>query len=328
MTWPRFARGASLGYAVKNRIKGDAEPVVPPAPAAIHCDAPRRDRAARLRPRLRRASPAGRDPRSRAVHTSEKLHHRRARLLPSPPGRGRHGRAGGDQRPGIDDGPRRQNARLLHQSDRFCRAARRRSSAGDRPGLERDRLRRHRRRPIAARRCRRAGRSTPMASETTDPPRRAGRRAALVRRRARRQYRADDRSPRCWTDVRELVARRAIVHVRRSLARRWIVPHRDHAQPARAGLSEAPGFQLERLASLGVIFRDGAPLPPKSNYLTRSSPKSSARWNLDPARRVELHIGTLLKWSRPRQRFFWRERRSRSLCKLFKQLWRRQWPTD
>ena len=48
----------------------------------------RRDRAARLRSRLRRSPPPRRDLRDRAVRAEGKLHHRRTRLLPPPSGRG------------------------------------------------------------------------------------------------------------------------------------------------------------------------------------------------------------------------------------------------
>ena len=126
---------------------------------------PRRNRSARLRPRLRRPSQAGRDLRDRAVLAEGKLYHRRARLLPASPGRGGSRRARRDKRTGADDGRRSKDARLLHEPGRFRRAARRRAAPASstrrpaRPPSSSSVAT-----PSAARRSRRAGPSTPMDS--------------------------------------------------------------------------------------------------------------------------------------------------------------------
>ena len=144
------------------RIVGDAEPLMTsPAPAAIHCDA--RGGIAQLGfdlafDDLRHRA---RDLRPRALHPKRKLHHRRTRLLPAPSGGSWPRRLRRDQRTGADDRARRQDARLLHQSARLRRAARRWPAAAHRPGFERDRLRRApalcraRREPAAGLGCRR-----------------------------------------------------------------------------------------------------------------------------------------------------------------------------
>ena len=139
----------------------------------------RRDRAARLRPRLRRASPPRPDLRRRAVRAKRKLHHRRTRLLPASSRRSRPRRVRRDQRAGADDGRRREDARLLHESDRFRRAARQGAATAHRPGVQRDRVRRSSGiTPSEARRCRRAGRSTRMAADHRSAARRCAERCS------------------------------------------------------------------------------------------------------------------------------------------------------
>ena len=174
-----------LAASRAGRIVGDAEPLLTsPAPAAIHCDAQRRDRAARLRPRLRRSSPPRRDLRDRAVRARRKLHHRRTRLLPAPSRGGRPRRFRRDQRAGADDGrrarrspsiaPTRSPSPRRSTKGRRCSSTRRRA----RPPLSSSGTM-----PSAARRCPKAGRSTPMASR---PPIRRRRCAARCWRSAAR----------------------------------------------------------------------------------------------------------------------------------------------
>ena len=114
--WPPCGRDGSS--ATPNPL------VTSPAPAAIHCDArggiaqlgfdrafdDLRRRAETLRPR--------------AVRAKRQLHDGRTRLLSAPSGGGRPRRVRRDKRTGADDGRRGENARLLHQPDRFRRAAR------------------------------------------------------------------------------------------------------------------------------------------------------------------------------------------------------------
>ena len=300
-----------------------------PAPAAIHCDA--RGGIAQLGfdrafDELLRAR---RDLRARAVRAERKLHHRRTRLLPAPAGRGRLGRVRRDQRTGADDGRRRQDARLLHQSDRFRRAARRGPAAAHRPGVERDRLRRSSGvMPSAARRCRRAGRSTPMDEPTTDPH--AAMRGALLAFGGARganialmvevlaaglsganwaldapSFTSGDRSP-------------------------GVGPHwSSRSRPAcsRRTFRSASDSSSNGSRASAFIFRGGEPPPPKSNCPTRSSPKSSARWKLDPARGVGLHVGRSSGRGSGSDFFDVNAVRGR-FASFFKPLWRRQWPTD
>ncbi len=217
------------------RIVGDAEPLISsPAPAAIHCDA----RGGIAQAGFDRAFDSLCE-RARTFglalfaqngsYTTGELGYYPRRLAEA-------GLVafGGDKRAGADDGRRREGARLLHEPDRFCRAARPRAAAPDRPGVQRDRLcsaptLRGARRAAAAGL---GGRFRWRANHRSQG--RASRRAFGVRGRARRQYRADGRGhgrrP-CW---RELGARRARVHVRRSLAGRRPSGHRDHAGAARA----------------------------------------------------------------------------------------------
>ncbi len=197
------------------RIVGDAEPLMTsPAPAAIHCDARGGIAQAGFDRAFDSLSERARDLWARAVRAERKLHHGRTRLLSASPGRGWPGRVRRDQRAGADDGRGRQDARLLHQPDRFRRAARRRAAALDRPGVQRDRLcpaqalcgaRRDAARRLGGRRRWRADHRSAGG---------ASRRASRFRRRARRQYRADGRGHGRGPCGRELGARRALVHSR------------------------------------------------------------------------------------------------------------------
>ena len=106
---------------------------------------------------------------------------------------------------------------------------------------------------------------------TTDPKAALARRASRFRRRARRQYRAHGRGHGRGSCERELGSRRALVHLRRKLARCWPPCHRDHAGSARAGLSATPRDSSSTGSpSLAFIFPGDAPPRPKSNCPTRS----------------------------------------------------------
>ena len=125
------------------RIVGDAEPLITsPAPAAIHCDA--RGGIAQLGfdrvfdDLRRRAETFGLALFAQnGSYTTGELGYYPRRLAEAGLVALRR-----DQRAGADDGRRREDARLLHQSDRLRRAARRRAAAAHRPGVERDRFRR------------------------------------------------------------------------------------------------------------------------------------------------------------------------------------------
>ena len=186
-------RKSSIGFAHlldylaafrEGRIDGGAEP---PGDFASAGGNPlrrqRRDRAARLRPRLRRSAQPGRDLRYRVVRARRQLHHGELGYYPR-----RLAEAGlvafaATNGPALIAVPGARTP-SIHQSARLRRAARRRAAVAHRPGVERDRLCPSLgTMPSAAKRCRPAGRSTPMDSR---PP-------ILTRRSAARCWRSAGR---------------------------------------------------------------------------------------------------------------------------------------